>query len=179
MQEQFNSRKYKPRTVTPLKERLLNKIERVGECWIFTGTIGSSGYGNIGITRSQNIGAHRASWLVHFGEIPCGQMVCHTCDNKRCVNPDHLFLGTQSENMQDMIAKKRHCHGERHTSKTRPETVARGTRLPQCKLTEDDVRAIRHLFATNRTRHEDIANQFNVSRGSISMIINRKTWTHI
>jgi hypothetical protein len=72
-------------------------------CWPWTGKIATNGYGYL-----DNMLAHRASWLIHHGPIPEGLQVLHHCDNPRCVNPDHLWLGTQADNVADMMAKGRH-----------------------------------------------------------------------
>ena len=81
----------------PLKDRLVEKIEKREGCWIFTGAIATSGYGRIGF-RNRTLQAHRASYEVFVGKIPDGLHLDHLCGNKRCVNPDHLEPVTQSEN---------------------------------------------------------------------------------
>lgn len=91
--------------------RLLEyKLENpITGCWEFSGRLNSDGYGTFKYTESNAL-AHRASWLIHNGEIPNGQYVLHKCDNPRCFNPEHLFLGTQKENVADCISKGRFHH---------------------------------------------------------------------
>jgi hypothetical protein len=91
------------------KESLHKKVrinKRTG-CWNFTGAISKTGYGVVGLNK-RVINAHRASWILSFGEIPSPTIqVCHKCDNRKCINPDHLFLGTAKDNYKDMVIKGR------------------------------------------------------------------------
>jgi len=108
--------------VKPLTQSFSERVHVSSGCWEWTGVRSGSGYGRIqtrGRSKGAFVRAHRLSWEMHCGPIPDGFMVLHSCDNRGCVNPDHLFLGTQSDNMRDMSAKGRasryrahatHCH---------------------------------------------------------------------
>ena len=140
-----------------LADQFWGKVDRTGDCWLWTGNINSDGYGRIGVNY-KNILAHRFSWGLHFGMIPKGMNVLHECDNPPCVNPAHLFLGTQADNMKDMVAK-----GRSHTA---------------FKLTVYDVREIRRRAATGENQ-TDIGTDFGLCQGTVSEIFNRKIWKHI
>jgi hypothetical protein len=103
------------------------KIDPETGCWNWTGFITDKGYGMFQIGRIQHL-AHRLSYRVHKGAIVDWLFVCHSCDNRRCVNPDHLWLGTHTDNMQDMIKKGRGPTGDRHGLRKHPERAARGDR---------------------------------------------------
>jgi len=89
------------------KERFFARVNKIpGGCWEWTGPLEPSGYARCwGGTKER---AHRFSWMIYNGPIPEGMLVLHKCDNKKCVNPDHLFLGTQLDNMRDKVEKGRH-----------------------------------------------------------------------
>ncbi len=103
----------------PIEERLWARVDRsAGEqaCWPWTGAKKQGGYGKIGKGGDEGwVLTHRVAWEMAHGRIPEGKVVCHTCDNPSCCNPGHLFIGTQADNLRDMRAKNRHCHGEAMT----------------------------------------------------------------
>lgn len=105
----------------PLEERFWEKVDKSGDCWVWTRSTNGSGYGQITMPRAgAPMLAHRVSWLLHYGPIPAGLFVCHRCDNPPCIRPEHLFLGTNRDNSRDMGAKGR-AGATRH-----PERVPRG-----------------------------------------------------
>jgi hypothetical protein len=92
-----------PRSVA---DRFWEKVDKSGDCWEWTATIDKSGYGIVGM-RPKNLKASRVAWMLTNGAIPDGLWVLHHCDNRRCVRPDHLFLGTNTDNQRDSVAKGR------------------------------------------------------------------------
>lgn len=135
-------------------------------CWLWTGAAMPSGYGQL-IHNNRKLLAHRAMWERHNGPIPPGKNVCHRCDNPRCVNPEHLFIGSQAENLIDMRAKGR--------GSKPPRNDHRGERHPSVKLTEQQAREIR---ATTGMR-KDIAARFNISPTQVHRIQTGKRWAHL
>lgn len=89
-----------------------NKVEKLrdDQCWKWKAYKNRKGYGRIGISAGRCVNAHRVSWVIHNGAIPQGLFVCHRCDNPECTNPNHLFLGTRQDNINDMVIKKRSKH---------------------------------------------------------------------
>lgn len=94
------------RRVDPI-DRFWKYVVKSESCWLWIGSKGSRGYGQLHINRKP-VRAHRFSWELHYGPIPAGMEVCHHCDNPPCVRPDHFFLGTQADNLKDMVNKGRH-----------------------------------------------------------------------
>jgi len=140
------------------------KINADNGCWEWTGAVAGRGYGEMKIpmTRRQEY-AHRISYMIHYGEIPNGVLVCHTCDNPKCVKPSHLFLGTSKDNLQDMKEKDRHLRGERNK---------------MAKLTDEKVRAMHFLHGQGLSTGK-IAKGFKVSQSTVHKIIAGKAWEHI
>lgn len=138
--------------------------QELGPCWVWTGCVVAR-YGQIGLGHPSTPGSkrwktHRFSWELHHGPIPEHLRVCHGCDNCLCVNPAHLFLGTQKANVHDAIHKgRRNAFGRQ-------------------KLNEDDVLVIR-AQAARGIRHKDIAQAFGIARHSVTGIVNRKSWGHL
>ena len=107
--------------VVPIEQRFWPRVDKSGECWVWTGAI-SHGYGVVGTGgHSGVVRVHRLSWELAIGPIPKGLHVLHRCDNPPCVNPAHLFLGTQADNMRDMRekgrARKRHINASERRSR--------------------------------------------------------------
>lgn len=171
------------------RRRFWQKVRKTPTCWIWTGAIlrARGGYGAFDIRGNGENKAHRASWVIAFGPIPNGLFVLHRCDTPSCVNPAHLFLGTNADNMRDMAQKGRHfsktkphrlARGDRNGARARPERLARGERAGAAKLSADDVMAIRGRHAAGETL-ASLGRGYGVSYQNIGDIVNRQTWKHI
>lgn len=146
-----------------LTERFFAYVKKTDNCWLWVGYRDPNGYGRMNYNGGPKL-ASRLSWMIHHGSLPEGSCVCHKCDNPQCVNPDHLFVGSQADNMADMTAKgrarKRGLKGEQHNL---------------AKLTESAVRKIR----SSKKSAAEIAEEFGVSRTTVYDVRNRRIWTHI
>lgn len=154
-----------------LERRFWEKVEKAGpdECWNWIGGMNRKGYGRIGLgSRAEGTAlAHRVSYEMHHGIQVGEQCVLHKCDNRACVNPSHLFLGTQAENMADMNRKGRRRNSPR-----------KGESHWNAKLSRVDVLNIRHRHSLGETL-DSLARCFAVRATNISAIVNRKTWTEV
>jgi hypothetical protein len=133
------------------------------DCWIWTGSRTKQGYGNLRI-KQKTVYAHRYIYELRNGKIPDGLVVCHKCDNPACVNPSHLFLGTQGDNVRDRDEKGR-----------RGSNPPRGESHHNSKLTEKDVAEIRKMLADGQSIRK-IASKFGVTSWTIGSIAVGKTW---
>ena len=133
-----------------------------GECWPWLGRLDADGYGILSRS-TRPFRAHRLAFEITFGTIPDGLIVRHTCDNARCVNPAHLLLGTQSDNIADKVARDRQAKGER---------------MGAAKLTEDAVRVIRNACAAGLSQSE-MARRYGVSLRAVQFIQGGVTWRHV
>ena len=118
-----------------------------------------NGYGQVHV-KGKTAYAHRVAWELANGPLPVGAFILHSCDNRRCVNPDHLRIGTFQDNMDDMTARFRHAHGDRNG---------------HAKLTVDEVRTIRVMGGTQK----EIADHFGIAQGLVSMIRTRRIWKYV
>lgn len=162
-----------PSSPKPIGPRFASKysIDPSG-CWIWNARTNAKGYGCFSIPSGRRPGherlAHRVSWELHRGPIPEGHNVCHHCDNPPCVNPDHLFTGTQLDNVRDCDAKGR-----------RRWRGIRGSANVASKLTEVDVAKIRTLYRDKTISQSAMARMFGVCTAQIWRIVHNQRWAHL
>lgn len=155
-----------------MTERFWAKVSKSAGCWEWTAATNASGYGVFGNQKDNAalgipVLAHRVSWEWSFGSIPTGLFVCHRCDNRKCVNPTHLFLGTALDNNRDCLAKGRNSL-----------VRAKGSRHGRAKLHETDVAEIRRRIAEGESQ-KVIAESFGVNYRTISNIKTGVGWAHV
>jgi hypothetical protein len=147
----------------PILSRFMSRIKKTESCWLWTAGHHEFGYGVMS-ANGKRMTAHRLSWILHNGKIPKGLHVLHKCDNPRCVNPKHLFLGTQADNMADMVQKKRHAEGSRNG---------------HAILTEDKVREARIRYAAGGISQRELAEQFGVHQVTLGEALRGSHWKHV
>lgn len=148
------------------KRDFFNKVLKKDGCWEWKGYVDKNGYAQINGHNGKTfvpIKAHRVSYEIHVGKILDGMIVCHTCDNPVCTNPEHLWIGTQKENGLDRKKKGRSCRGE-----SRWNSV----------LKEDDVRNIRKSLSIGISI-KYLSEKYNVHYATISLISKNRTWKHV
>jgi len=150
-----------------LIKRFFDKVdipeENVFACWEWTAMLNKKGYGMIGINQTPRL-ANRISYLIWNKKLP-DNFACHTCDNPSCVNPLHLFDGTNYENVRDMVDKGRHLEGHLR---------------PDASLTKEQIIEIRKKYSTERNiTHNKIAELYSVKRKTITRVLNNQTYKNI
>lgn len=153
-----------PRKRIPEQERFEKYVKKTAQCWNWTGGINTYGYGCFRGGDQKNHRAHRAAYRLYVGEIPKGKIIMHICDNRKCVNPKHLKVGTHRQNTIDMHQKGRW-----------PDR--KGVKHPLAKLKESDIPTIRAI--ANQKSHEEIAKLYGVTASTIGSVTRNETWIHV
>jgi hypothetical protein len=155
-----------------------SKVDTSGDCWLWKPKARShGGYGIVGIAGRTHL-AHRVSYAITYGVHPGTLLVCHRCDVRLCVRPDHLFLGTYAENNHDMRYKGRAADGRKRYARVPVERRPIGERHGRAKLTDNDVRSIRSQYARGGITHRELSAEFGVGVTTIGGIIRGKEWRH-
>ena len=171
-------------------KRFWSKVDQPEEgCWLWQGTMLKQGYGCFKIA-GKMYKAHRVSYIYAKGAILAGLILCHTCDNPRCVRPDHLFPGTYKDNMQDAKNKGRMATGDQSGARLHPETHIRGDRHPshlhpelrqgelngRARLTCEQVEEVRTRYAHGGISQLALSQEYHVAQTTISAIVRRQNW---
>lgn len=146
-----------------LCKRFWSKVDMSGECWEWRASRVQGGYGQFCVARGNHMLAHRFAYSITHGDIPPGLMVCHKCDNRKCVRPDHLFLGTAKDNVADMIAKGRGNYQRKITRHG-------------YKLTAEQACEIRELYKTGQYTQKQIAEVYGVIKQNVQAICAGRYW---
>lgn len=151
-------------------DRFWTKVDMsrgVDACWEWAGYVNRRGYGELTVN-GQRVSTHRLAYTLAIGEIPDGILVCHKCDNRACCNPNHLFLGTNADNMHDMVQKGRN-------SKGKPQ-IHLGEQNGNHKLTTEQVISIRERYAAGGITQKELAQEFEISPTQLSRIVRGLFW---
>jgi hypothetical protein len=150
--------------------RFMGYVRRDGcsGCWEWTGTKNPLGYGKFHLEGKSGCLAHRVSYQHYFGNVSAGSGVLHRCDNPSCVNPDHLFAGTQADNMRDCSRKGRVRTSDRS-----------GENNQHAKLTRNRAAVIRQRYFMGGVTMKNLAEEFDVSEATISRVVNKRTWNDV
>jgi hypothetical protein len=154
-----------------LIDRFWSRVDKTGDCWLWTYCKNTCGYGVFGVGTGKHVLAHRAAWTYTNGDIPKGLSVLHKCDNPICVRPAHLFLGTQRDNVRDMWRKGRNARMALH--------ARRGIKHYRARLTPEIVAAARERYAGGGISQSSLATEFGVSQTAISKAIRGANWAHV
>ena len=169
-----------------MKDRFMRKIYLANDgsdCWLWGGGyFKQTGYGQFAVTSRVPETAHRMAFAFWNYPVPDGMFVCHQCDNRKCVNPNHLFLGTPKDNVDDMFKKNRQqdysknrASGDRHGLALHPEARLFGKKNPQSILTDKLVLSIRD----DSLSIKDIAADIGVSYHTVWNVKNKRSWRHV
>ena len=171
-------------------KRFWSKVDQVEEgCWLWQGTMFSQGYGCFKIAGKLHK-AHRVAYTLVMGAIPQGLLACHRCDNRACVRPEHIFLGTTNDNVQDAKKKGRLATGDRSGARLHPERMTRGDAHwshlhPECRrgelngrarLTREQVEEVRARYADGSISQLALSQEYRVAQTTISAIVRKQNW---
>ena len=158
---------------------LRSKMDMETGCIEWTSYLNDAGYGIVSCGRRfPRMRAHRVGWALVNGPIPEDLCLCHKCDNRKCINPEHLFLGTKSDNTQDMISKGRHFtpfKGLEPFFKLNPDKAKRGESNGNSKFTEDFIKELRDFEGS----HKQAAEYFDIPHSTAWQIRTYRTWKHV
>ena len=149
----------------PLLERFWNQVNKTETCWVWAGDTDKDGYGRLWNNEKKGSErTHRLSWEIHNGPIPSDQQVLHQCDNPPCIRPNHLFLGTNTDNNNDAITKGRNPQGEWHG---------------RAKVNTEQVREIRRRYREEGVSQQRLADKYGLKQTTVSQIVRLTVWKSV
>jgi hypothetical protein len=151
-------------TVEEFAEVFWERVDKSGDCWLWLGRVAGKGYGQITSKWFKTEIAHRIAYELEVGPIPVGMLVCHHCDNRLCMRPSHLFVGTDRDNVADMLRKGR--------------STRVGERNPAAKMTDAQVAEVKALYQSG-LRIIDIARRLGYHPERVGSIVRGRTWRHV
>jgi hypothetical protein len=165
--------------------RFWDKVQRGSECWLWTARVDRCGYGAFSLSRRTIVRAHRFSWELERGPVPARACLLHRCEQRRCVNPDHLYIGSAHEQIRQPRSRRPRLtplglggRRKRHWTQRTPAKVRRGARSNLSKLCADEVREIRARWQEGAPVAE-LALQFDVVPETIVNIVRFRTWRDV
>lgn len=166
--------------MTEIMEKIFQrvKVDKNG-CWIWQEGKATDGYGQTRIGADSTRLVHRIMYREAYGDFDRKLLICHRCDVVACCNPEHLFIGTNSDNVRDAAKKGRMAKGKNNGAYTCPEKVRRGIENGNAKLTEDIVRTIRDEYSNGNISQLKLGQKYGVSEHTIWTIVHHKTWKHV
>lgn len=149
-----------------VQERFWSKVNRDNDdgCWEWVGGKVRGGYGWFK-SDDKHYQAHRFVWMITYGEIPNGMLICHTCDNPSCVNPKHLWLGTDKTNAEDRVRKKRQSRGT--------------TNHPKIRVSPEQVKEMRKVYSLGNISMRKLASIYGICYSETNAILNHRTWKDV
>lgn len=161
-------------------QRFWAKVKKTSGCWLWTAALRNKGYGAFCYKQNGRTiqgRAHRFSYEIHKGPIPPGLFVLHKCDTPSCVNPQHLFLGTIQDNVNDMLNKRRHVPGGTHCRDA--GKWKRGVAHHGAKITAADVKKLRKMHSTGEWTYSKLGAEFSINGSAAYKVVNRLLWRHV
>lgn len=149
-------------------DRFWSKVNKTEGCWEWTAGKTKDGYGIFKVHTKNLMRSHRYAWELECGPIPKGLCVLHKCDNRKCVNPNHLFLGTNEDNVKDREQKGRGVMPDQN-----------GENNSMAKLTEEEIKNIRFRYENENITQKELGKIYNIDQSAVSIIINKKVWKKV
>lgn len=167
-----------------IEDRFWSKVDKSGgpdACWEWMAGRSGSGYGAFQISTHKQVKPHRLSYEMCVGPIPAGMDILHHCDNRLCVNPRHLFPGTDLDNARDRSRKGRNNTpaGDRHPSHRHPELIRRGEETSNARLTREQVIEIRRRYLAGGITHLALGREYGISAIHVGQLVRRERWAHV